>query len=102
MVSHNPERLLLEREETNDPPVKRTREESPPPITGTRVWFPPRQRSGETLPEFRVNAPHQYRPTLPQRTLFQPPVEQRRSAQIPISRVIPNNAYGNRPLVEIE
>ena len=41
MVSHNPERLLLERDETDDPPIKHTREESPPPITGTRVWLPP-------------------------------------------------------------
>ena len=80
MVSHNSERLLLERDESNDPPAKHTREESPPPITGTRVWLPPRQRSGETLPEFRTRAPHQYRPTLPQITLFRPPVEQRQSA----------------------
>ena len=52
MVSHNPEHLLLERDETNDSPAKCTREESPPPLTGTHVWLPPRQQSGETLPEF--------------------------------------------------
>ena len=34
--------------------------------------------------------------------MFRPPVEQRRSTRIPISRVIPDNAYGNQPPVKIE
>ena len=33
--------------------------------------------------------------------MFQPPV-QRRSACIPISRVLPNNTYGDRPPIHIE
>ena len=66
------------------------------------VWLPQQQQPDETLPEFQARAPHQYRPTLPQRTLFQPSVEQRQSAWIPISRVLPDNTYGNWPPVKIE
>ena len=53
MVSHNPECLLLERDETNDPPAKHIREESSPPVTGTHVTW----RISATWDQSCMNSP---------------------------------------------
>ena len=76
-------------------------EEETPTLEGTRNWLPPRQSPNETLPEFRIR-PHQHCPTLDEQSLFRPPVAERRSARIPVLRVIPNNIYGDRPPIDIE
>ena len=74
-------------------------EEIPP--TGPQIWLPPRQHPDETLVEFR-NRPHQDHSTLEERTLTCPPVEARRSACIPVPRIIPDSTYGDRPPLQIE
>ena len=80
-----------------------TSEEEEQPEEGlfTQAWLPPRQSPEETLTQFQAR-PHQYHLNQDERSLFRPPVEVRRSTRIPVSRVLPNNAYGNRPSIEIE
>ena len=76
-------------------------EEQPEECLFPRAWLPPRQSPEETLTQFWAR-PHQYHLNRDERSLFRPPVEVRRSTRIPVSRVLPDNAYGNRPPIEIE
>ena len=66
-----------------------TSEEEEQPEEGlfTRAWLPPRQSPEETLTQFRAR-PHQY--------------HLNRDERFPVSRVLPDNAYGNRPAIKIE
>jgi len=66
-----------------------------------RIWLPPRQQPDETLPEFRLR-PHQHHPTRDEQSTFRPVAKQRRSSCIPVPRILPDNAHGNRPVIEIE
>ena len=70
------------------------------PFHGPKSWPPPKQSVDECLLEFRGH-PHQHQPTIDEHSTFQPPV-QCQSACIPISRVLPNNTYGDRPPIHIE
>ena len=79
----------------DSPPSSSSEEEIPP--HGSKSWQPPKQSADESLPEF-CGRPHQHQPTINEQSTFQPPV-QCWSARIPISRVLPNNIYGDRPLV---
>ena len=80
-----------------------TSEEEEQPEEGlfTQAWLPPKQSPDETLTQFRAR-PHQYHLNRDKRSLFRPPTEARRSTCIPVSWVLPDNAYGNRPPIEIE
>ena len=80
-----------------------TSEEEEQPEEGlfTRAWLPPRQSPEETLTQFQARL-HQYHLNRDERSLFRPPVKVRRSTHIPVSRVLPDNAYGNRPPIEIK
>ena len=80
---------------------RQTVEQEGIPPTGPRIWLPPRQHPDETLVEFR-NRPHQDHLTLEERTLIRPPIETRRSARIPVPRIIPDSTYGDRPPLQIE
>ena len=64
-------------------------------------WFPPRQQSGESLPEFQP-CPHQHHPTHDDRSPFRPPVVQQKSAHISQPQFLRDNAYGNHPPAQIE
>lgn len=84
------------------PPHDEEEEEEPPPPS--KLWLAPRQQRHETLPEFRMR-PHQHHPTRDDRsaTRIPPtPIEVRRSNRVPVSRILPDNTYGNRPPIEIE
>ena len=83
--------------EEERPPLEQ--EEIPP--VGTQVWFPPRQHPNKTFFEF-CNHPHQECSTIGEISLFHPPAEARQSSRIPISRIIPNNIYGDRPSIQIK
>ena len=82
----------------DSPPSSSSEEDTP--TYGPKSWLPPKQSADESLPEFR-GRPHQHRPTIDEQSTFRPPV-QCRSARIPISRVLPNNTYGDRPPIHIE
>ena len=64
-------------------------------------WFPSRQQSGESIPEFQ-SCPHQHHPTYDDRSTFRPPVVQWRSTCISQPQFLPDNAYGNCPTAQIE
>ena len=82
----------------DSPPSSSLEEDMSP--HGPKSWLPPKQSADESLPEFR-GRPHQHRPTIDEQSTFRPPV-QHQSARIPISRVLPNNTYGDRPPIHIE
>src|SRR6266702_1084985 len=101
---HRHRRLLL-----GDPIVDSSPSEQEPDVepdadtrdSGTRSWLPPRQQPDETYPEFRAR-PHQHRPTIDDRSQFRIPAAQRQSSRVPIPRIRPDNAYGDRRPIEIE
>ena len=80
-----------------------TSEEAEQPEEGlfTRAWLPSKQSPDEMLTQFWAR-PHQYHLNRDERLLFRPPTEARRSTHIPVSRILPDNAYGNIPPIEIE
>ena len=73
--------------------------ERPQAGPSTRTWLPPSQ--APELAQFR-NQPHQHHPTSDEWSLFRPSAEIQRSTHIPVSWVLSNNAYGNRPPIEIK
>ena len=67
----------------------------------SQSWFPPRQQSGESLPEF-WSCPHQHHPIHDDRLSFRPLVVQQRFTCIPQPQCLPDNAYGNHPPAQIK
>ena len=87
---------------TDSPPASISSEEEDwlvKPIP--QSWFPPRQQSGESLPEF-WSCPLQHHPTCDDRSSFRPPVVQQRFTCVPQPQFLPDNAYGNYPPAQIE
>ena len=95
---HQHKRYML----INSPPASPSLEEEDwlvKPIP--QSWFPPRQQSGESLPEFQSHS-HQHHPTHDDRSSFRPLVVQQRSTCIPQPWFLPDNAYGNHPPAQIK
>ena len=78
-------------------------EPQPPPTAGpsTCTWMPPWQAPEESLVQFQIR-PHQYHPTRDERSLFRPSTEVHRSTRVPVSQILPDNTYGDRPPIEIK
>ena len=82
---------------TDSPPASLSVEEEDwlvKPIS--QSWFPPRQQSEESLPEFR-SCPHQHHPTCDDKSSFRPQVVQQKSTHIPQPQFLSNTAYGSCP-----
>ena len=76
-------------------------EEQPSAGPSTCTWMPPKQSPEESLAQFHI-WPHQYCPIRDKRSLLRPPTEVHWSTRIPISWVLPDNTYGDRPPIEIK
>ena len=87
---------------TDSPPASLSLEEEDWLVKSIpQSWFPPKQQSGESLPEFQP-CPHQHHPTHDDRSPFRPPVVQQRSTCVPQPQFLPDNVYGNHSPAQIE